>query len=737
MRQIVPVALAAMLAAGSAQAEILTPERVFADPDLNGPKALGVALSPDGKRVTYRKAKVEDQKVTDLWAVDVKGGEPYRLVDARALSPEGKTLSEAEVARRERMRIAQTGVVEYHWDEQGRFILVPVDGDLFLAEAAGGKVRRLTETKGDEVDGKVSPKGTYVSFVREQNLYVLPLAGGAEQALTTDGKDTLTWATAEFIAQEEMDRDTGYWWSPDEKKIALTRVDESGVDVVPRLDIGASGATSVAQRYPRAGRPNAVVEVYVHDMASGEKVKVDLGADKDIYVARVNWSKDGKTLYVQRQTRDQKRLDLLAVDPATGAAKVILSETSPHWVELTDDFKPLTDGTFLWSSEKSGFRHLYLHAADGRLIRQVTNGEWPMDALEGVDEAKGAALFSASIDTPLERRLYSVSYKAPAAPKALTPAGGWWVVDVAWTGGAFAGTYSDPNTPPQTALYDAKGKRVRWIEENRLDDKHPYAPFKDTHRAPSFGTIKAADGQDLYYGMTTPPGFDASKKYPVVVLVYGGPTSQTVANKWYEPRERLFLDAGYIVFRLDNRGSVNRSVAFKTALDRKLGTVEVADQIAGANFLKTLPYVDPARIGVVGWSYGGYMSLMLLTEPNSGFSAGISGAPPTDWSLYDTHYTERFMGTPQDNAAGYKASEVGPRLKTLSGDLLLVHGMSDDNVIFENATRIMAQMQAQAQPFETMLYPGERHSVVRSPSKGLHVWKTYLEFLGRKLKPGS
>jgi len=729
-------AIAACLALSSpALAEKLTPERIFADPSLSGPAAKGVALSPDGKRVTYLKAKPEAANVQDLWAADVKGGEPYRLIDSAALSSGAKTLSEAELARRERARVSARGIVEYSWDSQGRFILVPLDGDLYLDSVADGKVSRLTETPGDEVDAKVSPKGGFVSYVRDQNLYVRPLAGGAERALTTGGKDAVSYGTAEFVAQEEMDRFTGYWWSPDDSLIAYTRVDESGVDVIPRADIGAGGATVVEQRYPRAGRPNAVVELFVRYLASDKVVRIDLGPDKDIYVARVDWSADGKTLYVQRQTRDQKTLELIAYDPTTGRGKTILTETDAHWIELNDDFKPLADGSFLWSSEKSGYNHLYRHAADGRLIAQVTKGDWPISALEGVDETRQVAIFSASIDTPLERRIYEVSYAKSAKPKALTPARGWWTAKVAGTGGAFAATYGDPKTPPQTALYTPAGKRVRWIEENKLAEGHPYWPYAATLSVPEYGTLKAADGEVLHYEILKPAGFDPSKKYPAIVSVYGGPHAQTVSRGWQKVSERPYLEAGYVIFKLDNRGSANRSAKFKRALDRRMGTVEVDDQLVGAAYLKTLPYVDAGKLGVMGWSYGGFMTLMLLTAENTPFKAGAAGAPPTEWGLYDTHYTEQFMGKPDDNKDGYARSDVLARLNGLKPDsLLLLHGMADDNVIFENSTRLIAALQKNAIPFEMMLYPGERHSAPGSKTKGLHVLKTHLDFFDRRLK---
>ena len=729
-------ALAAVLALSSpALAEKLTPERIFADPSLSGPTAKGVALSPDGKRVTYLKGKAEAANVQDLWAADVKGGEPYRLIDSAALSSGSKELSEAEKARRERARVSARGIVEYSWDKQGRFILVPLDGDLYLDSVADGKVSRLTQTAGDEVDAKVSPKGGYVSYVRDQNLYIKPVAGGGETALTTDGKGALSFGVAEFVAQEELDRFTGYWWSPDETRIVYTRVDESGVDIVPRADIGPGGATVVNQRYPRAGRPNAVVDLFVRDLASGKVIPLDLGANKDIYVARVDWSANGKTVYVQRLSRDQKTLDLLAFDAATGAGRTVLTDTDPHFIEIGDDFRPLKDGSFIWGSEKDGNNHLYRYAADGKLIAQLTKGDWPVAGLEGVDESRKVAIFAASMDSPLERRIYEVSYAKPGKPKALTSAGGWWTAKVAETGGAFAGTYNDPKTPPQTALYSADGKLVRWIEENKLAEGHPYWPYASTLPVPEFGTLKAADGQTLHYEILKPTDFDPAKKYPAIVSVYGGPHAQKVNRTWQSPSERTYLEAGYVIFKLDNRGSGNRSAAFKRALDRNLGTVEVEDQLLGAKFLAGLPYVDADKLGVMGWSYGGFMTLMLMTADNTPFKAGAAGAPPTEWSLYDTAYTERYMGKPEENKAGYAYSDINNRLDKLKpGSLLLLHGMADDNVIFENSTRLMAALQKKAIPFEAMLYPGERHSAPGSKTKGLHVLKTHLGFFDRMLK---
>jgi len=721
--------------AATAESAILTPERVFANPSLAGPVAKGVSLSPDGELVAFLRSREDDVDVQDLWAAPTGEGEAFRLIDARALVPDAGELSEAEKARRERMRISQRGVVEYSWDEQGRYILAPLEGDIFLASREGGQVRRLTETTADEIDAKVSPKGNFVSFVRDQDLVVYDLSSNAETAVTTDGEGLITWATAEFIAQEEMDRDTGYWWSPDERYIALQRTDESTVDVIPRLDITGGGARTIEQRYPRAGRPNAVVELYVQDRESGNRVKVDLGENADIYLARVNWSSDGRTLYVQRQSRDQKTLDLLSVDPATGASRVIVTQTSNAWVPLTHDFRALENGDFIWSSEESGWKHLYLYGREGRRIRAITRGDWPVKSLAGINARTGEVFFTASMrdgrELPIEQQLFRASLRRTVTPVAITPAGGWWSASMNRTGTAYVGNYSDLDTPSQSGLYRADGTFVRWIEENKLQPGHPYYPFASRRGEVTFGTLES-DGETLVWQMTTPPGFDPTKTYPVVMQVYGGPSGGGVRRSWQSANNQLLTEAGYIVFRLDNRGEGDRSAAFKQALHLKMGQPEIEDQVLGANYLRSLPFVNDDRIAMMGWSYGGFMSLMAITEPKMGLAAVAAGAPPTEWGLYDTHYTERYMSTPEGNVGGYAASDVIPRLPNMTGRLLLMHGMADDNVILENSTRVIDALQSSSTPFELMLYPGQRHGV-RGNDRQLQQWRTYLDFLDRTI----
>ena len=748
MKQLLLALAALALIPSATTAEELPIARVFAAPAINGPVANNVQISPDGSLVTFLKPEPGDQTTYDLWALPVAGGAPRLLMAGSKFEPKTTVLTEAEKSRRERERVGgQHGVIDYAWDEKSQAILVPAAGQLYLADPKTGAVHQLGDTHGAATDARISPAGGYVAYVKDQNLHAIDLKTGADRAITTEGAGTISFGVAEFVAQEEMDRYTGYWLSPDDARVAFTRTDEAGVDIVPRFDIGAAGATVVNQRYPRAGRPNALVELYVAPLAGGARVKADLGADTDIYLARANWSADGKTLYVQRESRDQQTLDLLAVDPATGAARVIIHETMKPWIDLNDDFTVLKDGDFIWGSERTGYHQLYLYRADGTLIRAITQGDWPLamsagggrhaSAVAGVDEAKGLVYFAAGLGDPLEQHLYVTSYRHPGAPRQITTGHGWWAVDLAKDDRAFVGTFTDPHTPKQTALYSIDGKRLAWIEENRLGPGHPYFPYLDHKSFPEYGTLTAEDGQTLHYSITKPYGFDPAKRYPAIVNVYGGPgVPGLVSRTWPSANDQLLTQAGFVVFRIDNRGTAGRGMRFAAPIHQAMGGVEVKDQIQGERFLASLPYVDPKRVGVMGWSYGGYMTIRLLTEPGTPFAAGAAGGPPADWRLYDTHYTEHYMGDPRTDGAAYDKSALLPRLPELARPgaprLLLLHGMADDNVVFENSTRIMAALEAQGTPFDLMLYPGERHGV-GSPAKQAQLWRTYLAFFKRML----
>ena len=733
MRNKLALAAAFLLSTAPAWAADLTLERVFQSPALQGAAPRLPKLSPDGRLATLLRNRAEDRDRYDLWAVDTASGQARMLVDSEKLGT-GAEISEEEKMRRERARIAGTkGITAYDWAPDGRSILVPLDGDLYLA-LLDGNARRLTNTKETEVDAQVSETGRFLSFVRNQNLHVIDVAGGQERPLTTDGGGTLTWGSAEFVAQEEMDRTEGHWWSPDDRYVAVARVDESPVQVVTRAAIGAEGTRLFEQRYPVAGSANAIVDLYVMTPDGGSKVKVDLGTNPDIYLARVNWSADGKWLYVQRQSRDQKKLDLLRVDPATGRSTVLFSETSNSWINLHDNLKPLKDGSLLWSSERSGHSHLY-RWKNGRWT-QLTRGNWEVGKVAGVDEEAKRVYFTAFYDHPDEQHLYWTSLDKPGKVVRVTEAG-WSTSEARMDKGADRALIfrSNPNHPSQVYLADASGRRLAWIEENRLDASHPYAPFLDSHVTPVFGTLKAADGKtDIPYKMISPKR-EPGKRYPVFVQVYAGPSGGQTIRAWGRdmPLHQYLVDKGWIVFSVDGRGTPRRGREFADELYLKLGSVEVADQLAGAEWLKQQPYVDPKRIAVYGWSYGGYMTLKLLQAAQGTYAAGVSGAPVTRWELYDTHYTERFLGNPAIDPKPYEAASALNDAAKMTDPVLIIHGMADDNVVFENTTALIAKLQEAKRPFELMVYPGATHAIT-GEGRQTHMWKTIESFLDRNVK---
>jgi len=711
-----------------AQPPKLTLERIFGNPPLSGPTPRLVKLSPDGRWLTSLRNRPDEKERFDLWAVDTATGAERILVDSKKFAT-GAALSEEERMQRERARIAdQTGIVAYDWSPDARSLLVPLDGDLFLA-TLDGQVRRLTQSQQSELDGTVSPKGGFVSFVRDQNLFVLDLASGKERDLTKGGGGTVSWGVAEFVAQEEMDRHRGHWWSPDDRRVAVARVDESGVAVVTRAAIGADGTRVYPQRYPKAGTPNAKVELHVFDVRTGRSVKVDLGPDADIYLARVDWMKDGSALLVQRQSRDQKMLDLLRVDPATGKATVLFTERARTWLNLHDNLKPLADGSLLWTSERDGFSHLY-RFRDGRWT-QLTRGPWQVKTVAGVDQARRVAYVVANRDTPLEWHAYAVPIDTPGEPRRLTEAGFNNTAKMDEAATRLIVGRSSTTQPPQDFLADADGKRLLWIQENRVAGDHPYAPFLAGHVAPEFGTMKAEDGQTLHYKLYRPKG---GARGPALQIVYGGPgAGRQVVNQWDTPVIQYLLDRGWTVFSIDNRGTPDRGKAFEDPIHQAMGGAEVRDQLAGLAWLKKQGFVDPDRVAVYGWSFGGYMALKLLQAAPGQFAAGISGAPVTRWDLYDTHYTERYLGNPATDPKPYQASDALPNATAIKDPLLLIHGMSDDNVVFDNSTALMAKLQAAAVPFETMVYPGFGHRVA-GPGVSVHLWRTIERFLDREVK---
>ena len=703
----------------------LTPARLFGrQPLARAPSQL--KLSADGRYGSFLLPADDDRERLELWLVEMASGQLRRLLAGEtAAAPET-----AEVrAERERRRQFAQGVTAYEWHPARHEILLPAAGGVRLLDVETGGQRVLAPPDGGQSGVRLSAKGNFVSFVRGGDLYAQPVAGGEVRRLSTDGGGTVTNGLADFIAQEEMHRFDGHWWSADEDQVAFVRVDATPVPETHRQEIDADGIRVAPQRYPFAGGPNVEVRLGIVAVATGEVSWLDWALAPDDYLARVAFAPSG-ALFVQAQSRDQRRLALRSF--AIGFWQEVLTETAASWINLHDDLTFLPDRRFLWTSERGGTATLYV----GRRSRE--DGSWHLEhcptGLGRVNRILAATKDAAWVlgwqDDPTCQGLYRVDLNGDGQ---LTPvlAGPYWCEGVASAkaGVALATRASAAGGVELLGLQLATSK-AKPVPPRPIA-LPPLPPgVRDLGGEHSMGRIETATAR-LHYRLTTPSPCVANHRHPVVVFVYGGPGVQRVRQEPPPLTLQLFAQAGFGVFELDNRGSANRDRAFEAALAGRLGQVEVEDQLAGVAFLRRQPWVDAGRIGIFGHSYGGYLALMCLAQSHV-FAAGAAVAPVTDWRLYDTHYTERYLGMPAANAAGYAASAVLPRVEAIDAPLLLMHGMADDNVLFTHSLKLIDALQEAGKPFELMTYPGAKHAL-QQRSVAIHRHDCILDFFRRRL----
>jgi dipeptidyl-peptidase 4 len=725
----------------------LTVERLFSDPPLFVGAPQQPQFAPDGTTLAYLRPADDDRERLDLWRVHLDSGRHEIWLDARTVSSQAAApATAAEQAERERRRQFSRGITAYVFSPCGRYLLLPMEGAGILVALSDGQPRTITPPGTRQTDMRFTPDGNGVCWVRDGNLYRYDIEAGIEQPITEDGGGTVSYGLADFIAQEEMHRFEGYWWSADGNWLAYTRVDEGVVAESLRYDMDAEGITVVVQRYPYAGHRNADVRLYVRHLTSGRTREVDFRADAEDYLARVSWI--GPRLAVQRQSRDQQRLDLVAFDPDSGASEIVLSEHSTTWVNLHDNLTTVPTATaatgaatagserLLWTSERDGPSRLYLW--DGGELRPLTDSLGRVQRVHWTDAAR--ALVSGWLETPTEQHLYEISLDGGPTrpPRRLTPDGFWHDAVVDRAGQWAACRSSSLTSPGELWLVDTGANAARQrplqrpLHREILDPAHPYFPYLPDHVTPELGTLRAEDAQTLHYRLTRPSGATPATGAPVIVYVYGGPGAQRVKNEWPPALLQLFSRHGFGVLELDNRGTANRGRDFEAPIHHRLGAAEVRDQALGARFLAEQSWVDANRIGIFGHSYGGYMTLMCLMQHPDLFKAGVAVAPVTDWALYDTHYTERYLGTPADNPDGYRESGVLHHLDGFRGRLLLVHGMADDNVLFTHSTRLIQALQARALTFELMVYPGSKHAL-QERHVSIHRFNLLLDFFRRTL----
>jgi len=699
----------------------LTVERLFSNPPLAGTLPSEVKFAPDGSYVAYLKPAADDRERLDLWRMDIASGEHRLWVDAGAIVDPDEILSDAEKAERERKRLFATGITTYDFSPDGSQLLIPAGGRGYLYDIEADRLDCFTPAGTRQTDFTFSPKGRYVSYVRDGDLYYYDRPAAREVAVTEDGGGPIANGIADFIAQEEMHRFAGHWWSPDESSIAFTRTDESPIAVSQRYEIDADAINVIEQRYPYAGATNADVSLLVHALEDASTTAVDYRHQADDYLARVDWS--GERLAVQCQSRNQQTLYLDFYRPGSPGRTTVIEEHSDTWINLHDNFTTVDADRFLWTSEQEGNAQLYLYS-NGEPTR-LTDGTGRVERILHADEER--VVYAGWSEDATEQHAFSLALSGGAASR-LTPQRGWHELSTDREGKRLIDRFTSLDEPGAVNLIDPKeGGSVALLSQS---DPHPYQDYLSNHSTPELGTLDAEDGQTLHYRLTRPA--EVRGEHPLVVYVYGGPGVNRVRNEWAPLLLQLFATRGFGVLELDNRGSAGRGPAFEAPIHLHMGEAEVRDQIRGVQFARSLDWVNPERIGVFGHSYGGFMTLMCLAKAPQVFKAGVSVAPVSAWELYDTHYTERYLGTPQDNPEAYARSAVFPYLDDLKGKLLIMHGMADDNVLFTHTTRLIKALQSRCFPFEMMAYPGSKHAL-QEQSVSIHRFNMILDFFERSL----
>ncbi|RTQ47589.1 S9 family peptidase [Hymenobacter gummosus] len=605
----------------------------------------------------------------------------------------------------------------------------------FVYDRAAQKLVPLS-AGGKQSYATFSPDGRRVAFVRQNNLYIVDLQTMQETPVTTDGAfNKLIHGAGDWVYEEEFEVAKAFQWSPDSKQLAFISFDESRVPEYNMQEWGGLYPKDYRYKYPKAGEANSVVTVSAYDVAGGRTVKMDIGAETDQYIPRIAWTPTPGLLSIQRVNRLQNKLELLHGDAATGKTQVVWTDTDKAYVEVTDDLRYLQNGKqFITTSERDGYRHLYLFDMKGKLVKQLTQGKWEVTEFVGVDEKSGLAYYVSAEDAPQQRHLYRVDLKGKGKTRLGEAGGGTDVVNMSPDFRYYLNYHSAANEPVTVSLRTARdGKVVKVLEDNAaLKQKMQDYGFTPQE----FFSFKTAEGVTLNGCTIKPANMEAGKKYPVLTFLYGGPGSQKVLDKWnsvdYYTWFQLLAQQGYVVAIVDNRGTGGRGAEFKKCTYGQMGKLETIDQGEAAKYLGAQPWADKTRIGIFGWSYGGYLSALAMTKNADLYKTGISVAPVTNWRFYDSIYTERFLKKPQDNPGGYDDNSPVQHAGLLKGKLLLVHGTGDDNVHFQNSVAFTDALVKANKDFQQLYYPNRNHSIYGGNTR-LHLFRQMTNFLLQNL----
>ena len=731
-------ALAALLLAGSAaaQQQSLTIDVIY-DPDrrvdFSGSTPTGLTWISDTHYLHGERDPGSGRM--NLVSVDAATGDAEPLLDAAALE---RTLADLPGMSAGATRRAVRGR-GFTWNADHSAAVMNISNDLYYLDregADGEQVRRLTRDPAEESMPSFSPDGRMVAFVRGHDLAVVEVGTGREWALTEGGDGVrLLNGELDWVYQEEIygrGNFKGYWWSPDSSRLAYLQTDESPVRAFTVVDHLPYRLDLEQTNYPKAGDRNPLVRLGVVPAAGGETLWADLDryTPTDMLLVSAGWTRDGDQVVFQVQNREQTWLDLNLAEPATGAVTQLFRETSPAWVSVNGAPLWLDDGTFLWLSERTGWKHLYHYKADGALIGQVTDGEWELRTLHGVDEETRWVYFSGTRRSPIGGDVYRVKLDGADLTR-LSERPGTHTARFSPGFAHYLDTWSDVETPPQVRLHAADGAETRVVAENRVSALGNYRLSR-----PEFRQVAARDGFVMEAMLIRPPDFDPTHRYPVFQHTYGGPHAQQVLNRWGGTAGmfyQLLAQHGIVVWVMDNRTASGKGAVSTWPVYQQFGKQELADIEDGVAWLRQQPWVDAARIGIEGWSYGGFMTSYALTHSDS-FAMGVSGGTVTDWRDYDTIYTERYMRTPQNNPDGYRASSPRFNAADLHGALLLIHGTMDDNVHMQNTLQFVYELQKAGKQFDLMLYPRSRHGVT-DPDLNAHLRRKMLDFILEHLRP--
>jgi dipeptidyl-peptidase-4 len=673
---------------------------------------------------------------SDVVRVDLPGGRESVVAAAAALVDEaGRRLEVEDLA----LSPDQTKALLFHssvrvWRQNTR-------GVYHVLDLATRRLAPISRAAGLQMFAKFSPDGRQVAFVRANDLWVADWAAGTERRLTTDGSADIINGTTDWVYEEELGLRDAFRWSPDGRRIAYWRFDQSRVSPFPLVDELQLYPEVATLRYPKAGEPNSAVRVGVLDLAGGATRWVDVGADTGIYIPRMEWL-GSDSLVIQRLPRRQNRVDVLVASATTGAvARTLLTDRDSAYVDVEDHPWWIRGGRqFLWSSDRSGWRQIYLYDRSGRVLRQVTADGADVLGVAGIDERRGHVYVTVAAPDPTQRQVwrYPLDGKAAASPgdgTRVTAERGTHELDLGPNARFAIDVHSTASTPPVARLYSVPAMRVeRSLADNAVLASRVRALAT---RPPEFFKVPMPDGTLLDAFRIVPPGFDSTRRHPVLMHVYGGPASPTVLDQWRGNRylwHQMMAQQGYVVVSVDNRGAAWRGRAFRKVTQLDLGAAESRDQIDAARWLGGRSWADPERVGIWGWSYGGYLSSLAAARGGDVFRAAIAVAPVSDWRLYDTIYTERFMWIPQANAAGYERSAPLTHAPGLTARFLLVHGTGDDNVHPQNSTQLAERLIEAGKPFYQLLYPNRTHSITGGNAQA-HLYLSFTSFLDDYLKP--